>query len=333
MRSDSTITTVFSQGLAETVWGRRGLVKANSLWFPLSVFLASRVSNLPDMADSLFLPGAVACWATGSIFVNDIADSDDDCHAGKHRWIVDLAAPVRIVVILSIWIVGGVLAFRVGHASTLAAYGGAIVLSLLYSLEPFSLKRRGRWGLLGYSGACAFAYVGMPWTFLDGSILCLAIVAPTVFLDKWVNLQFHQVIDIEVDLATHVSTYAAVAGKGQARRELMFFARLASATMSIALACTVYLMPSQKWLAGLAGAGTFVAVGIFTRIRGHAIGSPLMRELPWYYLALTYSVLRATPATIFLCLAYWHPDLVPLAVVVCAFVAWETVLSFRYRRP
>jgi|WetSurMetagenome_2_1015567.scaffolds.fasta_scaffold90485_1 4-hydroxybenzoate polyprenyltransferase len=333
MRSDSSITAVFSQGLVETVWGRRGLVKVNSLWFPMSIFLSSKVSNLSHMADALVLAGAVACWTTGSILVNDIADSDDDRHAGKHRWIVDLAAPVRIVVVLSIWIVGGFLAFRVGHASTLAAYGGAIVLSLLYSLEPFSLKRRGRWGLLGYSGACALAYVGMSGTFLNGSILCLAVLTSTVFLDKWVNLQFHQVIDIEADLAAHVSTYAAVVGKGQARRELIFFARLASAAMGIALACALFLVPSQKWLVGLAGAGTLIAVGTFTRIRGHASGSPLTQELPWYYLALTYSVLRATPATIFLCLAFWHPDLVPLAVVVCAFVAWETVLSFLYRRP
>lgn len=330
----SGIAAALLQGAAETVWGRRGIVKTSSLLLPLSLLLYSRTEGLPAVSDCFSLAGSAACWAIGSILANDIADSAEDRSAGKHRWITELPAPAALSVVSAAWVLGALLAVWPGRIAALAAYGGAVVLSLCYSTGPLELKRRGVWGLPAYSGACALAYAALPWMSLGGSLAMPAVLVPAVFLDKWVNLHFHQVIDLESDMAARVSTYAAEVGRERARRGLAAAALLASAALCAAFACAVLVAPSpERWLVAAAGIGATIAAGFFARARGAEGESPLVRELPWHYLALTYGVLRITPAVMLFCLSYQHQRFAPLAVIALMLVAWETVLSFLYRRP
>jgi 4-hydroxybenzoate polyprenyltransferase len=322
MEEGTNTATVLAKGLGDTLWGRRGLVKTGSLWLPLLCVAFRASAGGPDAAACFLVFGAVACWSVGSVLVNDAADRRQDRDAGKRRWIAQLPAAQGVALVAALLGAGGLILAR-ADAAAAAVYAAAVVISLAYSVEPVRLKRRGRWGLLAYGAACALAYVIVPWTFFRGDWLALTVLAPAVFLDKWVHLHFHQVLDADADRSSGVSTYATAVGPEQARRSLRRFAWLASLAMCAALAYAVHALSGQGRSAAVFGLGAALAAGVSACVgaRLQIMDSALTRELPWIYLGLGYGVFRAAPAAGFLHDACRYP------------LAWETVLSLRYRRP
>jgi 4-hydroxybenzoate polyprenyltransferase len=300
------------QALRQSVLGRRGLVKTASVWLPLAV-LASALE--PDalggsVATCLLAFVAVACWGQASILANDIADRDEDLAAGKERWIAHLSLPAGGLVVTALVGAGALALVLPGApAGTLVAYGVAVALGLLYSIRPIRFKERGLLGPLAYSLSGALACVAVPWAWLGSGPLVLAVLGPAVLLDKRVNLQFGQVEQFEADRAQASGTYAVRVGLGRARRTLRWEAALASAAMVAVVAFVAVGVPSARVGVVAASAGVVIGAVAFARLagRGGELHSPLVGELPGFYLGLTFAVFRILPPLLFARLAGSEP--------------------------
>ncbi|MBM4039721.1 MAG: hypothetical protein FJ290_14530 [Planctomycetes bacterium] len=315
----------------ESLWGRRGLVKSAALWLPLSLVVAANPALDRGSAwlPCLLLFVAAACRTIGSILANDLADRADDTAAGKSRWILRLSPAAGRAAVAAI-LATGPLALVLGGApvGAAAAYVASLVLALAYSLRPARLKERGTLGLFAYGAQGALAYGVTPWAWLGDDAALLPLLCLPVFLDKWVNLHFHQVLDREADRSAGVRTYAVAAGLERARRTLMAAACLASASLAGVLAfVAVALPPWGPWVAGaallIAGAASAYAF-LTRRRRGEA--TRLVAELPCHYLGLTYSLFRVLPVLLFATPALWVP-----CAIAAGLAALDTWHSLRYR--
>ncbi len=320
----------------QSIWGRRGLLKANTAWLPLSVFLLTDPAPI-DPRRTIWLIPIFLCimsWILVSILANDLSDLWIDRASGKERWVSSLptAGAVAILIVLVAGGLGLVLAFQ-SHEAVRWAYAGAVLTGLSYSLQPFHFKGRGVWGILVYSLSCALAYVAIPGAWLKAGPSALALAGAAVFLDKWVNLHFHQVIDHAADAAGEIGTHAVRAGPDAARGSLRVFEGLASIAMGsilvyAALNSDVWRMP----LLLLTGGG-FAAAAVFTRSasKRSATRTDLTRELSWVYLGLTFAVFRILPLVLLAKLALETDSLwwaFGAALVMLAAESWQ---SFRYR--
>jgi len=285
--------------LGEAVLGNRGLAKLNGLWFPLAVFQTARPPGPPRTATGAFflIAGAVSGWILSAIIANDVADRTID-GVDRSRWVNRLPPAARIVLVvgltLSAWTFPALA--KAGPAAVWALIA-ASALGLAYSLRPFRLKERGLAGIFAYSLSCALAYALVPWAWLGAPGANLLFIAPAVFLDKWTNLHFHQVADLESDRRAATGTYAVRAGRDAARRALRYMAGLAGLA---AAASGLHSLASldRGWQAlalGAVGAVSLAAGLSARRRRGSPGASPLIRELPPAYLALTYGVFRVYP--------------------------------------
>ena len=298
----------------ETLWGRRGVIKANLLWLPVAVLLyqksseswrGSAVSSLQVFLTAVF-------WLSASILANNLGDRRDDRSSGKPRWICDL--PVSAGAAIVALLIGGALAVLLLSKSPPAAiwvYVGATALGLAYSLKPIRLKEKGPWGIFIYSLACTCAYTVLPWAWLRGGRAALLVLAPAVLLDKWVNLHFHQIVDYEPDRAHGVQTLAVRLGVARARRWLKIVAALASLWLALALVYSVSYLPKLISYVCLGGSAVILAAAVLaTFVRPPRLSlSIFAHELPAYYLALTFIVFRLLPLLLFFMLALQEKSL------------------------
>ncbi len=322
--------------VSEAIWGKRGVVKTITLSLPLAVMLSidrpggRRATWLACL--ELFV--AVACWCLACILANDLTDRQADRSAGKQRWISRLPAGAGVLAVtLAIGL--GVLSLRLGGGGRLALsfYLAATALGVLYSVRPVRLKARGFFGPLAYSSAAMLAFVAVPWAWLEAGWPALAVVAPAVLLDKWVNLHFHQVIDCEADRGSGMWTYAALAGPDRARRSLKWAAALASVSTLGVLAFVT--LSVATWRPAIGGTGVVAALAVAAyagRVRRRPDGaSALLRELPPTYLGLTYAVFRILPLVLLARLAVEESTMWSVFGVVALLLAVESWHVFRYR--
>jgi 4-hydroxybenzoate polyprenyltransferase len=327
---------LWAHALGDSLLGNRGLVKAGMMLLPWAAMLARgsgflRPGTVPAFFHMLL---AVFAWIMTCILANDLADKQDDLAAGKRRWINRLPAPARVVVTAALVGLGpGVLILSKAPVRALWTYLGAAALGLAYSLKPFRLKRRGAWGVLGYSAACALAYAFIPWAWLGAGWKILAVMAGAVFLDKWVNLHFHQVIDLAADRVRGVETHAVLAGAARARRSLQFWAWLATLWFAFALVEATAFEPKGWRAAGLAIiAGVSIMGGLAGArlLRKFRPGSSLIRELPPAYLASALAVFRLLPLILILRFCLEAPALWPVAGTAGLLVGLESLMLVRY---
>lgn len=313
----------------ESLWGRRGAIKVNPLWLPVAVLLyqkssegwrGSAVSSLQVFLTAIF-------WLSASILANNLGDCRDDRSSGKPRWICDL--PVSAGAAIVALLIGGGLAVLLLANSPPAAiwvYVGATALGLAYSLKPIRLKAKGPWGIFIYSLACTCAYAVLPWAWLRGGRAALLVLSPAVLLDKWVNLHFHQVGDYEADRAHGVQTLAVRLGVARARIWLKIAAAVASLWLALALVYSVSYLPKLIGYVCLGGSAVVLAATVLAAFARPSLSSMSIfaRELPAYYLALTFIVFRLLPLLLFYMLALQEKSLWPVFGVSLTLVLLET---------
>jgi 4-hydroxybenzoate polyprenyltransferase len=279
----------------------------------------------------LLLFAASVCRTQALFLANDLADRSEDSAAGKDRWVWRLSPAGAVAVVVILLATGAAILLAARKPAALAAYAVAAALLLFYSVRPIRFKGRGLAGLIVYSAACVAAYVAVPWAWFGADWVVLVILMAAVFMDRWVNLHFHQVADYEADVEGGNRTYAARVGLDRARRTLQWAAALASLTLGAALAgiaaLGIAMLPSVA-----IGMGAAVAAGLFGRaVKAKGGGSPLVRELPCHYLGLTFALFRVVPPLLIASLALAEPTLWIPAGLAAATSLLESRLSMNYR--
>jgi hypothetical protein len=324
------------QFIRETVLGRRGLIKMNSLWLPAGFILlgSTRIQASRPLFQPALLAAAVLCWSFASTAFNDLAERSEDRAAGKTRWMALLPDPIaRLVPPVAAAAGFGVLVIAGAPPGAATAYAFAVILGAAYSLKPIRLKERGAWGLGAYALSCASANVILPWAWFRGEFAAIAVLGTAVFLDKWVNLHFHQVVDHGIDEAQGAATFAVRAGLEAARRSLRPGAVSASLALATAVAYGAWKHPEIAVPVLVVTTAVLALSAIHAALsrRRPVLLSDISRELPWYYLGLTLGVFRAVPLVLFWELARRARGLGPAFVVIAALLAAEWILSYRYR--
>ncbi len=326
-------SSLFLYSIREIFIGKRGLVKTNTLWFPLAVMATLNVHTLhhkPLMRMlQIYMP--VACWSIVSIIANDLADRRADTRTDKWRWIFDVHPATAILVVLLLILAGGfTLIFSNTSSPTLIAYSLALVLGLSYSLQPFRLKEHGIMGIVGYSLACTCGFVLLPWTMLGSHYAALFILSLAVFLDKWVNLHFHQVVDFYADNRSGTHTFTVHHGIIRSRAILRIVIITACAVFFIAAGYVVVMRPNLWYFILLPLGVVTAAVVLFLQRRYSTVHSTLTRELPAYYLGLTFALFRVVPLLLFIRLAALYHELWLLVCIMALLLILESLHAFHY---
>lgn len=279
---------------------------------------------------------AVLCRIQFSILANDLIDAETDLAAGKSRWIHSLPRPAG-------WLIAA--ALLGSGLSSVLLWGGSITATLVYaasafcafaySQRPFRFKERGKLGLVAYALSSVLIYVGVPWTWFGASSGLLVFLTAAVGSDKWIQIHFHQVVDYSADLATGAQTYAVQVGLNRARASL----KTASAIASICLfAAVVYLAAIARNAAtaavvfGVLAAGLILSKMYAGRMKRQAAPvSALVRELPWFYLGISFFVFYVLPVILFTAAALREPRVWILAVIASLFAASMSLQSYRYQ--
>jgi len=296
------------------------------------------VSTLPDAAlphawaACLLILASVACWSLSGTLANDLADRAEDLAAGKERWILTLPPAVGIGVVTGLMSLGMLpIVLSGAGVGVLGGYLGAVALGVAYSAPPLRLKERGLLGPLSCAASVAIACAALPWAWLGGPAAVLGLTAPAVFLDKWVHLHFHQIVDYDADLRQGSATFAVRVGLERARRTLAWAAAAASLAMLLTL---VWLVMERlpPWGAIAAGA-VLAASGAYATFARRRAGraTALIGELPCHYLALTYTLFKAVPPVLFAGLALREPTLWALAATASLALAADSWSAARYR--
>jgi 4-hydroxybenzoate polyprenyltransferase len=330
--------SLWSHFARESLFGNRGLTKAVMAllaWAVIRTFRDGEPGPAGNTAGFFLILFVVVCWIFVCILANDLADRAEDLAAGKRRWIARLPLPAAGFVVLAL--------FSAGLAAVLAsgapvgagiAYSAASTLGLLYSVRPFRFKRRGAWGILFYSLAGAAAYAVVPWAWMGASVGMLAALAPAVFLDKWVNVHFHQIIDHESDLRLGTRTYAVRAGAERARRALTLASGIAAVWFAGVIVYISTALPSP-WKLVIPSTAVLVVLGSAyyagTPKRMRQEGTPLVQKLSFYYLGTSYALFRAIPLILMVRLAFRHPALTAPAAAAILLVGIESLFVYSYR--
>ena len=327
---------LWRQIVRQSLWGRRGLSKTGSVWLPVAALLSvcppERWPNAGRATIALFIASYLRTLA--SILANDLADRSEDLAAGKSRWILSLPRGPAVSVVGSLVVLGVyVLVFLEAPVTAVAAYVLALALGFLYSVRPLRFKEQGILGLAEYSLCCCVAYAAVPSAWLASEWTLPALLAAMVFLDRWVNLHFHQVVDYEADRGKHSGTYAVRVGRERARRTLQFAANLAVASIAAVLAYLALVLPPPGKGVVAVGVGVAIAAAVNAQIsiRRPEGASDLVRELPSHYLGLTFAVWWVLPPLLLVRLAIGQPILWPAAGMASLSTLATTIQSVRYR--
>ncbi len=323
--------------LRESIWSHRGIIKVSTLLLPISVILAledpSQTSS-GSFTALLAILLTVSCWILVSTLANDLTDAKEDRIAEKTRWINRLPVLLRAGVVLLLFGIGlSATLFSLDPITTAGVYVLALTIGFLYSVKPPRLKEHGIWGLPAYSLACALGYAVLPWSWLGGPWKWLLLMAPAVFLDKWTNLHFHQVIDLPSDLKGGIDTYAVRVGIDRARKTLRGAAALSSLASLVVLSALFQKLPEWRAAILLAAAGTVLGCGVYARLarRSPQNETSLTRELPWFYLGITYAVFRVLPLVLMIRLSMQNPNMRPAAALTIFILLIESLFFLRYR--
>ncbi|MGQ9661400.1 MAG: UbiA family prenyltransferase [Kiritimatiellia bacterium] len=322
---------LWQQIVRESLWGTRGVAKAGGMGLPLAALL-SRLDFIPTRApaDALLLFASAACFVLFGTLVNDLADKAPDCDAGKQRWIQSVPDPVAGLIVLSIIAIGTLLSsFSPVWWKTTGVYLCAVFLALAYSLPPLRMKERGIWGFLCFALCIIVCYVFFPWSWFGGTWIGPAVIAAALFLDRWVNLHFHQIVDHARDFAQGQRTYAVRVGLKRARATLRFAVWTATAMM-LGVLLWIGFGLGAKWEA------TITLIAAFTGmiyLRRSAVGGELTRELPSSYLALTFALCRILPFLLFTRLALRAPALWGATSIAATVLLHDALVyrTYRYR--
>jgi 4-hydroxybenzoate polyprenyltransferase len=319
----------------ESIWGNRGLIKISSLFFPVSAILTFSTREIGHENVSAFfqISLVVASWMFLSILFNDIADFRDDQLSGKLRWINRFSPIFRVLIIVFFLGIGlGTPTISRSPISTVWIFLAAVVTGFFYSFKPLRLKERGIWGLFAYSLACTFGYSVIPWIWLSAKGIVLLLIAPAVFLDKWVNLHFHQVVDYESDFETGTKTYAVSVGSGKARNSLRWASSFASLWFLTVFLYFTLLLPTWQTYVFLAVVTVLLVSGfyIFSVRRSSRNATSLVRELSWSYLGFAYAVLRFFPLVLFIRLSLSEPSIWAVVAFVAFILIVESWFWLRY---
>lgn len=323
--------------IAETLWGRRGVVKANHIWLALAALVSTATSgNLVSASKlSLCVFGAAACYSQAAILANDLSDRQRDIAAGKSRWIFSLPPAAGAAIVILFLAAGAIFLLPAGDSPlVLLTYLAGAALGLTYSLPPLPLKERGLFGLAAYSAASLVVYAVLPWLCFRSEWRMLAVISAAVFLDKWVNLHFHQVIDFSADEQAGTKTFTIVAGSLRSRRLLRMTAWFAALWLALALVHVIFLQPSWRpaIVAAVAAALALVLlrIGVTRQFAGSGV-SPLIRELPAVYLALAFVLFRFLPLAILGRMALLNQTIWPVLGLFLVLMLIESAQLLRYR--
>jgi 4-hydroxybenzoate polyprenyltransferase len=327
---------LWKQIIRQSFLGKRGFSKTILLWLPIAVILTIRqninIENVWKICLWLFVAGF--CRTQVLILTNDVADRDDDRAAGKTHWITLLPMPVGAVIIICLLAMGTAL-FIFAHAwIALAVYLTALFIGMYYSLHPIRFKNRGLWGLITYSFYSALAYVVVPWALFRAGWQEAMTLSCAVFLDRWVNLHFHQIVDFNADTISSSHTYVVRVGVERARRELAWMACAASVSFTGVLAfLAVNFFPTALPEIAITIA-LAAAAGLYAwRSRRSERASSLVRELPFHYLGLTFALFRCLPILLLIRLSAHNPWMwIPTSIAALS-IALESGLSFKYKYP
>jgi 1,4-dihydroxy-2-naphthoate octaprenyltransferase len=154
-----------------------------------------------------------------------------------------------------------------------------------------------------------------------------------VFLDKWTNLHFHQVIDYASDLKGGVTTYAVRIGPDRARKTLKAAAWLSSLWSTAVILSLLRLLPQWRALLLFAVGGTVLGCGAYAFFVRHSSQrvTPLVHELSWLYLGLTFAVFRILPLALMIRLSLRDPNMGAAAALMFLFLLIESWFFLRYR--
>lgn len=299
--------------LNESILGRRGIIKRSSIWLPLafSIQLQDVFSYRESFFLSLYLIISVQCWGMTSIFVNDIRDMLHDRETGKNRWIAQLPKWKSCLIIISFALTGFLFILFTGRCAIVSLYLCGMFFGYFYSLPPFRFKDRGILGLFSYGIATTAIYSVIPGMLFNMDPSLLLCMSCSIFMDKWVNLHFHQVTDYDGDMNTGLKTYAVKRGIRKARIVLKNMAHTASLAMLFLLLVIILLEKTRFMQYLMIMISVAVITSIFIYYRGYrknrADISHLLQELPWCYLGLTYLLFRVLPPLMFIELTTIEP--------------------------
>lgn len=325
------------EAIAETLWGRRGIVKAVHVWLPLALLMttADPLADVPAWLCALPAYASAACYTQAAILANDLADRNRDRAARKRRWIVR-CGPLPGGCIVAAFALLGLAALWVCEANPRAAgaYLAAIALAFMYSFRPVRLKERGGFGPATYSLSTALAYAVVPWALFPSSRALLVLPVAAVFLDKWTNLYFHQLVDRDRDRQSGIRTFATERDPGRVRRLLGFMAWATALLLAVVLVWALRIMPSGGIVIGAVAVGMILA--IIARVRSMRHGpsgraNELIRELPAPYLALTLVLFRLLPLMLIGRLALERRHMTAPFLLLVILVAVESRQALRYR--
>lgn len=327
--STVTAATIFTEIVPETFWGRRGIVKASQVWLMLAIIVTGMPQDGAIWKDCVLIFLAAASVSVASILVNDITDQPQDAASGKRRWIFALPRPAAIGIVTLLSCLGAIFVLMAGGTTAaLLVYIGGIAFGMIYSLPPLRLKERGVLGLYCYSLATVLGYVALPWAWRGGPWWIPLVIGLAVFLDKWTNLHFHQVVDFDADARDGTKTYAIALGKERAGKTLKVVAFATTLLLIAATALVIFIQPELRVEMALMTIAAFIAIGI--AVPGSKSTS-LIRELPWSYLALTFILFRLAPLAVLASAAFRNPHVWPAFALCLAIMAVESFQSYHYR--
>jgi 4-hydroxybenzoate polyprenyltransferase len=272
-----------------------------------------------------------------SIQINDICDKKEDDAAGKMRWIGYLPKYMGIIISILLIVTGlSTVILASGSIKVILSYTATILLGLFYSLRPVRFKERGIWGLFVYALAAAIIYVLVPWTWFDSSLILLIFLFSTVMSDKWVQLNFHQIVDYHADLKNGTQTYAVRVGLKRTRSILRLASLFASFSMLSVLVYATFFVIEEKMLQIIIlvmSTATVAASGIHVKILNKKTksSSDLVKELPWIYLGLTYLLFCVIPPVGFIFLALKEPLMWIIVVLSALSLLGISLHSIRYK--
>ncbi len=329
--------SLLSEAVAETLWGRRGIVKAVHVWLPIALLMTASgpPGDAPAWMRALLAYASAACYTQAAILANDLADRSRDRAARKRRWIVRYG-PMFGAGIVTAFALLGLAALRACGPDPRAAgaYLAAIALAFMYSFRPVRLKERGGFGPAAYSLSTALAYAVVPWALYSAGRMLLALPVAAVFLDKWTNLHFHQLVDRERDIQSGIRTFATERAPDRVRRLLRCVAWVTALLLATVLVWAIRMTASGGTVMGAIAAGIIFA--IVARVRSMRRGpagrtNALTQELPAPYLALTLVTFRLLPLMLIGRLALDRPGMTAPLLLLTLLVAVESVQALRYR--
>ncbi len=123
----------------------------------------------------------------------------------------------------------------------------------------------------------------------------LGLLCVITFIDKWINLHYHQVTDFLADQRCGVTTFAVSVGVDPARRWLRIGARLSTLADLMFMAAMLPGLPRGMLLTALGCVAAVILTVYVGSVKRRSPPSPMTDELPWYYLALTLTTFRVLP--------------------------------------